>query len=116
MVITVNSCLADTPLYTNTLLLRTGAKSSAKTAKKCRRITDTLFGPKRTFVLFYSRYNGHLGRIEWHILLFVSGSILKIGSFHKLRPCFPLWPHYLFKNEETILLKRNIEQLIIQNL
>ena len=51
--------IADTPL------LWTGAKSPAKTTKKCIRITpaiadsryyeiaDTLCDPKRTFVLFY---------------------------------------------------------------
>ena len=57
--------------------LRTGAKSLVKTTKKCMEITpaivdsryiygiaDTLCGPKQTFVLFYSHYNGHLGRIE----------------------------------------------------
>ena len=82
--------------------LRTGAKSPAKTTKKCIEITpaiadyryygiaDTLCGLKRTFVLFYSRYNRHLGCIECHIRLFVSGSTLKIGSFYKLRPDFPL--------------------------
>ena len=77
---------------TDTPLLRTGAKSPAETAKKCIEISlaiadsrcygiaDTSRGPKVTFLLFYSRYNRHLGRI----LLFVRECTLKIGSFHKL--------------------------------
>ena len=67
---TVSSRLADISL------LRTGAKSSAETTKKRMgktpaivdsryyRITDTSRGLKATFLLFYSRYNGHPGRIK----------------------------------------------------
>ena len=68
VICSVNSRLADTPL------LRTGAKSSAETRKKCMEITPAFagsryygivgsHGPKVTFLLFYSRYNGHLGSI-----------------------------------------------------
>ena len=38
-------------------------------------IVDTSCGPQQTFLLFYSRYNGHLGRI---FLLYVSGSTLSL--------------------------------------
>ena len=72
--ITVNSRLLDTPL------LRTVAKSPAETTKKCMEITpaitdcryygiaDTSCGPKQTFLLFYSRYNGH-SRDNGHLTL-----------------------------------------------
>ena len=72
-------------------------------------------------VLLSSVYSGHLGRIEWHIILFVSGSTLKIGSFHNLKPDFPGWfsGHYgtihSFQKWTNNLLKdpqikRNIEE------
>ena len=94
----MNTPLLRTPRYyghpaitdTPRPLSRTGAKSPVKTTKKCTDVTppiadsryygiaDTLCGPKQTFVLFYSRYNGHLGHIECHVLLFVNEITLKI--------------------------------------
>ena len=70
------------PAISDTPLLRTDGKSPAETTMKCIEITlaitdsrnygiaDTSCGLKLTFVLFYSRYNGHL--------LFISGSTLNI--------------------------------------
>ena len=63
------------PAITDTPLLRTVCKSPAETTMKCIEITlaitdsryygiaDTSCSPEQTFLLLYSRYNGHLGRI-----------------------------------------------------
>ena len=68
------------PTITGTPLLRTGAKSPAETTKKCMEIiptitdsryygiADTSCGLKQTFLLVYSRYNGH-SRDNGHLTL-----------------------------------------------
>ena len=44
-------------------------------------IADTSCGPQQTFLLFYSRYNGHLGRIFFAHTMKVSGFLIHTVTY-----------------------------------
>ena len=95
------------PAITDTPLLRTGARSPAITTKKCMEITPLLWTPAITELrTLHAVPHEHLYCFtlvttdtldvlnEYSSLCQLS--TLKIGSFHKLQPDFPLWHNPLF--------------------
>ena len=68
-------------------------------------IADTLCGPKRAFVSLYSRYNGHLGRIEMTYYSICQRKYFEDRMFPQITTLFFIRVQStLFKNKETILL------------
>ena len=71
----------------------------------------TLCVPKRTVVLFSSRYNGHLGRVEMRCYSVCQRKYFEDRILPQITTLFStVVQSTLYKNEENILLKRTIEQ------